>query len=89
MKTIISFAYQFITNQPLNPPEFNWNTYTKRKIKPPTKHYLEERLERLKNLASKARSEHNRIKCIQAYYLIQITQQKVAEKSKLKLSYLN
>jgi hypothetical protein len=86
MKTIILFAYQLISKKET---PFNWNNYTKREIKPAKKHYLEARLERLKELSYKARTEHNRVKCVQAYYLIDLTQQQIAKKSKFKLSYLN
>ena len=53
------------------------------------KTYLEIRLEKLKILASNARNQQDRIKCIQAYHLIAVTQKTIAEKASTKLSYLN
>jgi hypothetical protein len=53
------------------------------------KTHLELRLEKLKILASNARSQHNSIKCRQAYHLIAVTQKTISEKADTKLSYLN
>jgi hypothetical protein len=79
MKQILTTLFHFLqVEEPIEQP-----------IQHVYKTYLEIRLDKLKILASNARSQHNTIKCIQAYHLIAVTQKTIAEKANTKLSYLN